>query len=688
MANIYENTVIPNGAVPQPNITPAGDAIANANEARTAAEGQRSVGRSGFSSLAEAEAWSAYQADLEKQGKPMTTLGSSEGEKIIKDIQTKIAPPVTDTGTKTETKPTATQQTEADLLKSELDATKTDLQKQADNAKASFKATLDPIRAEADFALQGQLTAIDQQFDQLVAKQTEINRRNEKTSETIQLRGGTARYAPEAAMGAVNATISEGANKISELNAKRAEAKANVQNAFNEQKYTLGLKEFDYYNQIDKEMRAEVSKLNEKILEANKEAAKTQRVSNIETSVSSLMASGVTNPQSIFAAVSSAMPGASTEEVRKAIDNLTPKESKETTKNAYTFTTEAAGKLLSAGLTGQEIQNVQDIFNKSGLYNPAPELDGKSLSEILPPKTLGVVKNILFPPIKTGSQPGDLDYDTSILVARLGKQIYGTRISDLETKKVENFVTQGTTAGKNEYQIIDDVLGYKVTRNQTLADSLRNTLLASSGPEGLAGQDMMGLARLINSNQDLAAVQKVENTKMLEAQDLVGRENFVNESDVTYVKQKADEIVKLLGEGWTDEVGAFTGTFDTWLSRKFGIGQAGKIKAKITSLTADLVNKRAGSALTDTEWKRLIEPNVPQMNDAGTMIKDKLNELVDNPLAKLNAERKMVFLPELGRAQIDNPASKIKLYTGNTDEDPLGVTVGKNVAGDPLNLGI
>lgn len=647
-----------------------------------------SSGGRGYSFLTQGQKEQIDSAVSQIPASPVSTLSSTDGEKKMQEIQQATTLPEP-TKTDSTTTPTPTEKAEADILQSESDALKTDLQKQAESSKASLKATLDPIRSQADVALQAQLDQIEREYGQVIAKQQEINARSEKTAETIQIRGGTARYAPEAAMGAVNAVISEGQNKLSELYGKKAAARANVQNAYSEKKYTLALKEYDAFQNIDKEMRAEVNKINENLLKAKQEQAKVERISNIETSVSTLMASGVANPQGIFASVSKLMPGASTKEVREAIDNLTPKESKETTKNAYTFSTEGAGKLLAVGLTGQEIQATQDIFNKYGLYSPVLELDGKSLAQTLPPKTLGVMKDILYPPKKEGSKPGDTDYNTSILISRLGKQIYGTRISDLESQRVESFITQGIAMGKTEYQIIDDVLGFKVERNQVLADGLRNTLLAGSGAEGLAGQDMLGLARLINTGQDLAAVQKIENVKMLEAQELVGKENFVSESDVSYVKQKVDEINTLLGEGWVDEVGAFTGTFNNWLSKKFGTGQAGKIKAKITSLTADLTNKRAGSALTETEWERLVGPNVPEMSDAGGMVKTKLNELIDDPLAKLNAERKMVFLPELSRSHIANPSSKTRLYAGNVDEDPLGVTAeGGNSEADPLNLGI
>ena len=139
-------------------------------------------------------------------------------------------------------------------------------------------------------------------------------------------------------------------------------------------------------------------------------------------------------------------------------------------------------------------------------------------------------------------------------------------------------------------------------------------------------------------------------------------QDFIPENDIGYVGNKVNEIDKLLGQGWSNEVGAFTGSFSGWISKKFGIGQAAKIKAKITSLTADMVNKRAGSALTEEEWKRLISANVPSLSDSGKTVKDKLQELIDDNLLKHNSLRELVSLPRLSWEQIKTPELRVPLY--------------------------
>ena len=284
-----------------------------------------SSGGRGYSFLTQGQKEQIDSAVSQIPASPVSTLSSTDGEKKMQEIQQATTLPEP-TKTDSTTTPTPTEKAEADILQSESDALKTDLQKQAESSKASLKATLDPIRSQADVALQAQLDQIEREYGQVIAKQQEINARSEKTAETIQIRGGTARYAPEAAMGAVNAVISEGQNKLSELYGKKAAARANVQNAYSEKKYTLALKEYDAFQQIDKDMRTEVNKINENLLKAKQEQAKVERVNKIEDVVSNSVLLGNLDKNTLYRTLRLAGYDATTKEVDDAYNNIIPKE--------------------------------------------------------------------------------------------------------------------------------------------------------------------------------------------------------------------------------------------------------------------------------------------------------------------------------------------------------------------------
>lgn len=487
--------------------------------------------------------------------------------------------------------------------------------------------------------------------------------------------------------GVISTEETQGIQRVASLEAQKQQALANAEIAFRSKRFDeyvtqIQIAEEHYANEV-----AELNALND-IAIAKNEALETETSKGlVDDAVYNVLSEGITDTASVYAKLRNQGIDTTADDVKKIISSFMPEPSPKTAgvSNIFEFSKDNASKLVASGMSGEDIQASQDVINKYGLYGAVPELDGQSLAEFVGDKQLKAIKDILYPKKETGATPEVGDYKTNILIPRIGKQIYGTRISDLETKRVEGFVTQGMSMGKTQYEIIDDVLGYQVERNKPLADGLRNTLLATVGENGLFGFDMLGLARLINMGEDLTAVRKVENSKMLEAKDMVGIENFVAEADVDYINNKVQDIRDLLGVGLANEVGAFTGTFNQFLSRKLGFGQSVKIKAKITAIVADMVNKRAGSAITETEWERIVAPNVPAMNDSAKAFNDKLTELVGDTLERYNSERKMVALPSLSTGHITNPETRVGLYGAEEDPNPLNIQTTQT---DPMGLGI
>ena len=255
--------------------------------------------------------------------------------------------------------------------------------------------------------------------------------------------------------------------------------------------------------------------------------------------------------------------------------------------------------------------------------------------------------------------------------------------SENELKRLLTGIRSGLNSGKNPYEIADNLMGYMVESPSAFSEGMRKYISIADLTPTQIGE----MGRLINAGQNDKAISIIENSVYEKARQQQG-EKFVSEADVTYVKQKADEIEKLLGEGWANEVGAFTGSFSNFLSRKFGIGQSTQIKAKITNIAADLANRRGGSAITEEEWDRLIGPNVPALNDNATTFKEKLRELVDDPLARLNSERVSFSLPELDTKTLLNRNLRIPAYSSLSAFDPMGINdvSTKNLDNDPLNL--
>jgi len=288
--------------------------------------------------------------------------------------------------------------------------------------------------------------------------------------------------------------------------------------------------------------------------------------------------------------------------------------------------------------------------------------------------------------------PGMNDYDKNILTARIGKQIFGTRISDAEGDRVESFIKAGMAQGKSELQIMDDVLGFNVNRNVALSENLRNTLLSVAGEDGLAGFDMLGLARLINNGSDAQAVQRVEQIAYDRAKE-VEADSYIGEFSARYALSKGAEVRGLIQDmsaspsgflGFNEAeapIGTVQGTMQNWLGRFRGEG-ATAIRTSVTSMVAEMRNRLSGTAVTDSEAK-FLEPLIPDLSDSPANFMKKLEQLESDPLLRLNTIRSTFNLPSLNEESLLNSTKRVGLYSTG---DPHGLFTNQPVK-DTANPG-
>lgn len=350
------------------------------------------------------------------------------------------------------------------------------------------------------------------------------------------------------------------------------------------------------------------------------------------------------------------------------------------------------------GLTGKDIASklTGDAKTAVALLQDAPTLLPESITSLPQSQQLGAVIRWLESDATSGGGtyggfsgngigPGDDAYTRNILVARLGKQIYGTRISDKEGERVEGFITAGMAQGKSEYEIIDDVLGFQVTRNKPLANNLRNMLLANVGEDGLFGADMLGLARLINTGQDAAAIQKAEDIAYQAAKDL-DAEAFTSEAATRIATQQVNELIELLDEeGLLEEVGTFQGTITKLLTRRLRGAKETEILNRVQNLVAELRKNFAGVAVTPEEMRQL-EPLFPDIDQPAASFMVELNNLKTIPLLKINQVRDERNMPVISEEQLMDRDKRVVLYQQGSD--PLEIFAAEEGATEDNPLGI
>jgi len=303
-------------------------------------------------------------------------------------------------------------------------------------------------------------------------------------------------------------------------------------------------------------------------------------------------------------------------------------------------------------------------------------------------------------------------YVMSILTARLGKSIYGTRISDKESERVEGFVTEGNKQGKSEYEIIDDVLGYRIEKNQDIANVLKDILLQNTGEDGLSGFDMIGLARLINSDNISGAINKVEKMIFAEQGDTEAKDNeAATNFAFNFGEKTIDKIQTNL-----NKLGIISGNYEK-LKKKFVADKNFQsLSSDLTGLISEWRLKMAGSNVTEAELK-FLDDLIPTVKDNPFNAIEKIKSFQNMLLGQTNSRRSLYGLPSLDKNTLISMDNRISLYgqkeaqsfeqfikdkenelqmsianpekyraefKGGEDNDPLGLGINN----DPLNLGI
>lgn len=267
----------------------------------------------------------------------------------------------------------------------------------------------------------------------------------------------------------------------------------------------------------------------------------------------------------------------------------------------------------------------------------------------------------------SGGELGTVDKGT--LVMQLGKMVYGTRISDAEGKRISDtidaYVKQNPSAGISDLRqdLMKKFLGFDLVRNQEIGNNLINTLITAMGEDGLASFDMVGLAKLLNEDNIVGAITKVENQAMIKSKQ-IDPDGYLGESAAKTTLTLSDTLKKYINSLPESPIGNASGTIQDWLGR-FKKGEAANIKSQITAIIADWRKQYAGVNVTATEIE-FLNSIAPQLYDTPDNFMIKLNTLNNQIETKFNSSRELVGLPSMDTNQILNKNQRVGLYGGQT----------------------
>lgn len=265
--------------------------------------------------------------------------------------------------------------------------------------------------------------------------------------------------------------------------------------------------------------------------------------------------------------------------------------------------------------------------------------------------------------------------DVDVLTAQLGKMVYGTRIANEESDRIQRIIvgtlkeTPNADIGTVRESIMKELLGYSPNANQELGESLLSTVMQVIP---LADFDTTGLSILLSNGNTKGALSKVENAIMKQAKS-DNPDDFIGESTVVTANKRSNDINDLVSSlGADSPVGVAKGTMEEWLGRLRG-KEAQAVKSKIITQVAEMRNRLSGTAVTESE-ERFLEPLIPKISDSPDNFMIKINQLKSMPLEQLNGMRGVYNLPALDENTLLNKDSRLGLYGGEQQTPTSGTT--------------
>jgi hypothetical protein len=528
-------------------------------------------------------------------------------------------------------------------------------QKDIDDAEKGVKDALDDLSKNSDDIAKEDLANIEASFTARANELRSISDKRIKGLSVLGIRSGRSQFAPEIQSGIISGEERALVSALEELDLLESQAISGVKSAQASRDYEAASIELGIALDLADQKRATLKELQDVQFERDKVIAEEIEMLETQSDIIDVVNGGITDPTEVFIALAGSV---SFDDIVDVTNSLPKTEADQFTLSKGQVRFDSSGNVIATG---------------GGV---SPSAAGGSAS------SGGFVSsgNVISSDGRLEFNLNEVPEDANLLTVQIGPKIYGGRISNDESKRIEDLANKGIAAGQTTAEIMDAILGYTPSKNKAFANSLRDVLLtATNQQDGLADFDMVGLARLIENDDLDGAIRKVEATVMRQARKDDPSLNM-SESTARVAAQQTSDLneflhdliedpsdKKLFGADEFEElpIGVIEGTFENWLGR-FREEESSQIKTRITELVAKMRNDLLGSAVTETEEK-FIEPMIPKLSDRPDVFMDKLTRLSTTPLLKLNQTRDIYGLPTLSTSQLLDVNQRVPLYQSFTD---------------------
>lgn len=263
-------------------------------------------------------------------------------------------------------------------------------------------------------------------------------------------------------------------------------------------------------------------------------------------------------------------------------------------------------------------------------------------------------------------------YDMDTLVMRIGRTAYGATISDNESKRVEGVIKNWAAQGKNQTEILWDVLWYTIdSEDKDMGNIVVDKLQSNGTKNGLSDYDMVWLASQINQWNYWNAIMSME--KQI-AKNTWNTDMNDKEALAVIAATQWDELISQIKDNM-NKLGIVEWNVNSW-KRKLKRDEEGQqIASRLTSLVTDWRKEMAWSNVTDRELK-MIDELLPSIKDNPYNAITKIEEFQSYMLKTLNSTRSVMNLPNLDGNTLMDKNARANLYLGNYT--PSNNTVGSS----------
>lgn len=159
------------------------------------------------------------------------------------------------------------------------------------------------LKTKMDATSSALIDNIKAQYEGLISQQKAVNTAQEASVETALVRGGTERYSPVSAAGVTATQVSYGLRQIGDLQQKENAAIIAAQQAQQDGDYKLLSQKLSIYDEVRKEKQDAAQKLSDTLTKQGQEQTKLQQAATRDSSITSAIQGGMSDPSAILASL-------------------------------------------------------------------------------------------------------------------------------------------------------------------------------------------------------------------------------------------------------------------------------------------------------------------------------------------------------------------------------------------------